>query len=38
MGMNVLWRDICVTTMIIKLCERKKKEKQTNKFNLRDIS
>ena len=35
MGMNVLWRDMCVTTMIIKLCE---KEKQTNKFNLRDIS
>ena len=37
--MNVLWRDMCVTTMIIKLCENeKKKEKQTNKFNLRDIS
>ena len=32
MGMNVLWRDMCVTTMIIKLCEneKKKKNKQTN--------
>ena len=37
--MNVLWRDMCVTTMIIKLCERKKKKKnKPNKFNLRDIS
>ena len=33
MGMNVLWRDMCVTTMIIKLWEKeKKKEKQTKQI------
>ena len=31
MGMNVLWRDMCVTTMIIKLCENEKKKRKTNK-------